>query len=395
MRTILYTGKGGVGKTSIAAATALRCAEMGHKTIILSTDLAHSLADSLDVPLGAEVREVAPNLWAQEVDVYHEVHRHWGSIQSYIMSIFTWRGLDEVIAEEMTIFPGMEELSSLLLISRYQKENNYDVCIVDCAPTGETLRLLSFPEVARWWLKNILPMQRRVSQVFRPVARHLTDMPLPDDALFASIQDFLSKLDDMRTLLSDPEQASVRLVLNPEKMVIKEAQRTYTYLNLYNYGVDAIICNRIMPENATEGYFAAWKGIQAKYGQLIEECFSPLPILRTPLFSEEVVGFERLGRLADAAFGTDDPSKLLYHGRAHSVAKDGDDYILSLPLPLASKPEIEMLRAGEELVIRIGAQRRNILLPRQLMALEVREAKFDAGVLRIRFAAPATAQPPQ
>ena len=394
MRTILYTGKGGVGKTSIAAATALRCAEMGHKTIILSTDLAHSLADSLDVPLGAEVREVAPNLWAQEVDVYHEVHRHWGSIQSYIMSIFTWRGLDEVIAEEMTIFPGMEELSSLLLISRYQKENNYDVCIVDCAPTGETLRLLSFPEVARWWLKNILPMQRRVSQVFRPVARHLTDMPLPDDALFASIQDFLSKLDDMRTLLSDPEQASVRLVLNPEKMVIKEAQRTYTYLNLYNYGVDAIICNRIMPENATEGYFAAWKGIQAKYGQLIEECFSPLPILRTPLFSEEVVGFERLGRLADAAFGTDDPAKLLYHGRAHSVAKDGDDYILSLPLPLASKPEIEMLRAGEELVIRIGAQRRNILLPRQLMALEVREAKFDAGVLRIRFAASATAQPP-
>ncbi len=386
MRTILYTGKGGVGKTSVAAASALRCAQLGYKTIVLSTDLAHSLADSLDVTLGAEPRQVAPNLWAQEVDVYHEVHRHWGTLQDYVYKMLTWRGLDEIIAEEMTIFPGMDELSSLLLITRYEQEGNYDVCIVDCAPTGETLRLLSFPEVARWWLKNILPVQRRVSQVIRPVVKRVTDIPMPDDAVFEAVQHFLTRLDEVHTLLADPERSTVRLVLNAEKMVIKEAQRTYTYLNLYNYNVDAIICNRIIPDAATNGYFGAWKEIQGKYTHLVEECFAPLPILRTPMFDEEVVGLRMLGKLADAAFEAGDPAKVLFRGQTHTLAKDGDSYVLSIPLPLVTKPEIEMLRAGDELVLRIGSQRRNIVLPRAVAALETREAKFEAGVLRVRFA---------
>lgn len=386
MRTILYTGKGGVGKTSAAAASALRCAQLGHRTIVLSTDLAHSLADSLDTKLAAEPVRVRENLWAQEVDVYHEIHRHWGKIQEYIMGVLTWRGLNEMIAEEMTIFPGMEELSSLLLITRYQQEGKYDVCIVDCAPTGETLRLLSFPEVARWWLKNILPVQRRVSQVIRPVAKRLTDMPLPEDEVFESIRDFLGRLDDMRRLLSDPERSTVRLVLNPEKMVIKEAQRTYTYLNLYDYNVDAIICNRIIPESVEDSYFQTWKDIQGRNSQLVEECFSPIPILRTPLFGEEVVGLGMLERMASAAFGDDDPAKLYFRGKTHYVKKEGDAYLLTIPLPLASKPDVEMLRAGDELVIRVGSQRRNVALPRALLALEVREAKFADDELRIRFA---------
>ena len=386
MRTILYTGKGGVGKTSVAAASALRCAQLGHRTIVMSTDLAHSLADSLDVKLGAEPREVAPNLWAQEVDVYHEVHRHWGTLQEYVFKMLTWRGLDETIAEEMTVFPGMDELSSLLLITHYQHEGNYDVCIVDCAPTGETLRLLSFPEVARWWLKNILPVQRKVSQVIRPVVRRVTDMPLPDDSVFEAVQQFLSRLDAVHALLSDPDQSTVRLVLNAEKMVIKEAQRTYTYLNLYNYNVDAIICNRIIPDSAGDGYFGTWKDIQSKYTHLVEECFAPLPILHTPLFDEEVVGLRMLEKLAKSAFGDEDPAKLLFRGQTHTIAKEGDTYVLSIPLPLATKPEIEMLRAGDELVVRIGTQRRNIVLPRTLVALETREAKFEDGVLRVRFA---------
>jgi arsenite/tail-anchored protein-transporting ATPase len=385
MRTILYTGKGGVGKTSTAAATALRCAKLGHRTIVLSTDLAHSLADSLDRKLAAEPLLVAENLWAQEVDVYHEIHRHWGAIQDYIANLFAWRGLDEAIAEEMTVPPGMEELSSLLLISRYARDAEYDVCIVDTAPTGETLRLLSFPEVARWWVRNIMPLSRRVSQVLSPVARRLTDMPMPSGDVFDSVQSFLERLDAMHQLLSDPTQSTVRLVVNPEKMVIKEAQRTFTYLNLYGYSVDAIVCNRILPDAVGDDYFGNWKDIQRKYFELIQESFEPIPIFRTPLFDEEMVGERMLGKLADAAYGDLDPTGVLYQGRVQVVTKEGDGYVLSLALPLASKPDIEMMRLGEDLVVRVGNQRRNVVLPRALVGLEVRDAKFEEGHLRVRF----------
>ena len=386
MRTILYTGKGGVGKTSTAAATALRCAKLGYKTVVLSTDLAHSLADSLDIPLAAEPTEVAENLWAQEVDVYHEIHRHWGSIQDYIANLFAWRGLDEAVAEEMTVPPGMEELSSLLLINRYARESLYDVCIVDTAPTGETLRLLSFPEVARWWVRNLMPISRRVSQVLSPVARRLTDMPMPSGDVFDSVQSFLERLDAMHQILADPKQSTVRLVVNPEKMVIKEAQRTFTYLNLYGYSVDAIVCNRIIPDDVQEGYFGNWKDIQRKYFELIKESFEPLPIFRTPMFEDEMVGERMLNRLADAAYGDVDPTQIFYHGRAQVVTKEGDGFVLTLALPLVSKPDVEMMRAGEELIVRVGNQRRNVVLPRALAALEVRDAKFEAGHLRVRFA---------
>lgn len=388
MRIILYTGKGGVGKTSVAAATALRCAELGHKTIVISTDPAHSLADSLDRPIGALPVKLDQNLWAQEVDIYHEVKEHWGVIQKYVMSLFSWRGMDEMVAEEMSIFPGMEELASLLLITRYYEAASYDCVIVDAAPTGETLRLLSFPEVSSWWLRNIFPFQRKVYQVVKPVIRPFTDMPLPNDDMLETVKDFLEELEKMHKLLSDRSIASVRLVLNPEKMVIKETQRTFTYLNLYSYGVDLIVCNRLIPGSVTDSYFAQWKGIQSKYLQMVEEAFAPLPILKVPLFSQEVVGERMLRMMSKRLFDNSDPSAVFFQGRSHTIEKAKDGYVLTIPLPFAHKDELDLVRTGEDLFARVGKQRRNILLPRALIGLDIDGAKFENDSLKVRFVEP-------
>ena len=385
MRTILYTGKGGVGKTSVAAATALRCAQQGQRTLVISTDSAHSLADSFDVSIGPEPREIAPLLWGQEVDVFHEIREHWGTIQKYLLGIFAWRGLNEIVAEEMATFPGMEELSSLLLITRYEQMQRFDVIVIDCAPTGETLRLLSFPEISRWWLKNIFPVQRKAYHLIRPMVRPFTDMPLPNDDLFDSIQRIFGELEDMHRILSDPSRSTVRLVVNPEKMVVKESQRTFTYLNLYGYTVDAVVVNRLFPSTIQDHYFDQWKTIQDRNWQLIEECFAPLPILRAPLFSEEVVGARMLGQLADQVFGDHDPAAQMYPGRVQKVLKEDDEFILLLPLPLVEKSEIDLRQAGDELVVQIGNQRRNVALPRALAGLNVSEAKLTDNQLRIVF----------
>ena len=385
MRIILYTGKGGVGKTSVAAATALRCAQQGYRTIVLSTDTAHSLADSFDMSLGAEPVLVAPNLWGQEVNIYHEVKEHWGTIQAYVQSVFTWQGLDQIVAEEMAVFPGMEELSSLLLITHYYDQKQYDVIIVDCAPTGETLRLLSFPEVARWWLKNIFPIQRQAYKIIRPVMRPFTNLPIPGDDVLESMKDFLIALDRMHGLLADQELSTVRLVLNPEKMVIKEAQRTYTYLNLYGYKTDAIICNRVIPESVENGYFRGWKEIQEKYGRLVDESFAPLPILRAPFFEQEVVGLEMLGRMADSLFDDTDPARVYYHGVTQKIERQEGGYLLSIPLPFATKDEVELVRKGEDLMVTVGNWKRNLILPHALVGLETLGAKMDNETLRIRF----------
>lgn len=385
MRIILFTGKGGVGKTSVAAATALRCAAQGHRTVVLSTDAAHSLGDSFDVQLSAMAKQIGSNLWAQEVDVFYEVKEHWGTIQRYLTALLAWRGLDEIVAEEMSIFPGMEELASLILITRYHEQSAYDVAVVDCAPTGETLRLLAFPEVAGWWLKNILPIQRRAYQVLRPVVRPFTDMPLPGEDMFDSVKDFLTELGKMHRLLSDPELSSVRLVLNPEKMVIKEAQRTYTYLNLYGYNTDAIVCNRLIPRTVHDSYFDTWKELQERYYQLVEECFTPLPILKVPLFDTEVVGSQMLELMAESIYGTSDAAAVAFHGRRHSVEKVDGGYALSIPLPFITKQEIELTRNGDELIAHIGNHRRNIVLPRALTNLAIKDARLEEGVLRIRF----------
>lgn len=394
MRIILYTGKGGVGKTSVAAASAIRASELGHRTLVMSTDPAHSLGDALDIDLGGGApKDIAPRLWAQELDVFREVDAHWGKLQEWLRILMAWRGLDEIIAEEMAVLPGMEELSGLLYLLTYHDEHAYDCVIVDCAPTGETLRLLSFPEVMSWWLQHIFPIQRAATKIARPILRRVTDLPLPSDDVFDAAQDILIKLERMRDILTDPKNASVRLVMNPEKMVIKEAQRTYTYLNLYGYFTDAVVVNRILPQEGSSGYFEKWRESQRRYIDLVEEAFSPLPILSARLMRDEVVGIERLQEFSQVIYDGLDPTAVMYEGVAQDIRQEGDAYVLSLALPFVSKEDIRLARMGDELVVHIGNQKRNLILPRALVGTEQAGAKMEGNRLEIRFRKHSAAQP--
>src|SRR5205823_3209760 len=301
-RIIVYTGKGGVGKTSVAAATAALSAQLGHRTIVLSTDIAHSLADSFDRPLGSEPVQIAPNLWGQESDVFHNVRKYWGTIQSYVSSVFQWRGLDAVVAEEMTILPGMDELSSLLWIAEHHDKGEYDVIVVDAAPTGETLRLLSLPEAGEWWLEHIFPIQRQVARLAGPIIGRVVGVPTPKDAVFEAGEELFRRLQHLHDILTDPARSSVRLVLNLEKMVIKEAQRTFTYFHLFGYPTDLVVVNRVLPSGMT-GFLMQWQEIQERYMPIVHESFAPVPLKTAPLFEQEVVGLDMLYRLGSALFG--------------------------------------------------------------------------------------------
>lgn len=385
MRIILYTGKGGVGKTSVAAATALRCAELGYRTIVLSTDAAHSLADSFDLPIGKEPVALAPKLWGQEIDVLYQMDKYWGTVQEYFRSILQWRGVDELIADEVSVLPGMEELAALLQIVHLAETHKYDVIIVDCAPTGETLKLLSLPEVARWYLTHIFPMERMAMRIASPLMRNITDIPMPDDQVFATIKELIQQLDRMHKLLSDTKTSSVRIVLNPEKMVIKESQRTFTYINLYGFACDLVVSNRVLPDSVTDEYFAALKEAQARYGQMITESFTPVPIFQVPFLDQEVVGVEMLHRVANILYGEQDPSRVFYPGSPQEIVKNGKGYLLKLSLPFASKSDVHITRAGDELAISVGNFRRNTILPRALAALQVEKAKMDQGKLVVSF----------
>ncbi len=385
MRIILYTGKGGVGKTSVAASTALRSAKLGYKTVAISTDAAHSLADSLDTKLGSEAVQVADSLWALEPDVGESIKAHWGTVREWLAAIMAWRGMTGVLADEMAILPGMEELTNLLYILDYYEKGDFQTIIVDCAPTGETLRLLSFPEVLHWWMEKLFPIERKAAGLIRPLAKRLTDIPIPDDRVFASAEDLFGQIERMHVLLTDPRKTSVRLVLNPEKMVIKEAQRTHTYLNLYGYHTDLIVCNRVIPQEVKDGYFAGWKEIQRKHMLTIEEAFAPVPILNVPLFDREVGGLKMLEVMGEAIFGDRDPTDVFFKGKSHEIEKRNGYYLLSLELPFVSRDQIGLVQNGDELVITVGQYKRNIILPRSLVGLSVTEAKFVANSLNIKF----------
>lgn len=386
MRIILYTGKGGVGKTSVAAATAVRCAALGYRTIVLSTDAAHSLADSFDLPIGKDPIELAPKLYGQEIDVLYQMDKYWGKVQEYFRSILQWRGVDELIADEVSVLPGMEELAALLQIVHLADSGKYDVIIVDCAPTGETLKLLSLPEVARWYLTHIFPVERMAMRFASPLMRNLTDIPMPDDDVFATIKELIQQLDRMHKLLSNTKTSSVRIVLNPEKMVIKESQRTFTYINLYGFACDLVVSNRVLPDSITDEYFAALKEAQARYGQLITESFAPVPIYQVPFLDQEVVGLQMLQRVAKILYGAQDPSQVFYQGSPQEIVKNGKGYLLKMNLPFATKSDVHLTRAGDELAISVGNFRRNAILPRALAALEVEKAKMEEGKLVVSFA---------
>lgn len=394
MRILLYTGKGGVGKTSMSAATALRCAQLGYRTVVLSTDPAHSLGDSFDTRIGSKLTELAPNLWGQEIDLLVQMDQYWGRVQNYLHTLFAWQGMDSLVAEETAVLPGMEELASLMQISSLADGGQYDVIIIDAAPTGSTLQLLSFPEMARWYIEKIFPFQRKTIEIARPLVKRLSDMPIPDADVFDSIEELVGYLERISALLSNSAISSMRLVLNPEKMVVKEAQRAYTYLNLYGYAVDAVVCNRVFPAQLSDHYFDQWKAAQASNLQLVQECFHPLPILQVPFFTQEVTGQIMLYQMAEAVFGPNpvrggggDPTQKYYQGKPQEIARKDGHYVLSIPLPLVERSEVHLHRSVfDELVVRIGNWKRNISLPLGLARLDIAAARYEGDFLNIYFA---------
>ena len=391
MRIILYTGKGGVGKTSIAAATAVKSAQNGLKTLVVSTDPAHSLGDSFDrklspEPVAIQDARVGANLWAQEIDAIHEAEQGWGKVQEYLTALFTSKTIKDITTEELTVFPGMEDLLSLLRILKYYQEKTFDLIVIDCAPTGETLALLSFPDMLRWWMDKLFPLKRKALKIVGPVAGPLLGVPMPSDGVMGEIERIYNQLDEMRQIFSDRATTSIRIVVNPEKMVIKEAQRSFTYLNLYDYNIDAIIVNKVIPDSVADDYFKVWKDIQKKYREQIESSFAPVPLRDAPLFENEIVGLAMLARLGDALFGAADPAAIQYNKRTQQVIREKDgEYTLALYMPFVAKQDLALNQKGDELIIRAGAVKRNITLPRTLLNYVILGAKFDAETLKIRF----------
>ena len=387
MRVILYTGKGGVGKTTVAAATAVRCARLGYRTLVISTDAAHSLGDSLDREVGDQPTEVAPNLWAQEVNALHELEDHWERIHSYLTALFSSQeGVDDIVAEELASPPGMEEVASLMQIKHHKSDGRFDVLIVDCAPTGETLQLLAFPDVARWYLNKIFPIQRTIAKVARPVVQPFTKIPLPGDDIFGHVKDLLLDLESMKQILGDPKVCTVRIVLNLEKMVVKEAQRAFTYLSLYDYLTDMVVVNRMLPPEVTDDYFDAWRRAQARYSEAVDQAFSPVPILRTKLFDHEIVGIDRLTELADSIYGEDDPARIYHRAVSQKLQKVGDHYVLRLQLPFVGKEDVDITHREGELYVTVGPYKREISLPRVLNGKKVTRGKLEEGMLSVTFA---------
>jgi len=389
MRVILMTGKGGVGKTSVAAATGLRCAELGYRTLVLSTDPAHSLADSFDQELSHDPRLVRENLWGAELDALMELEGNWGAVKRYITQVLQARGLEGVEAEELAILPGMDEIFSLVRMKRHYDEREYDVLIIDSAPTGTALRLLSLPEVAGWYMRRFYkPLQKMsaaLRPLFEPIFKPIAGFSLPTNEVMDAPYEFYQQLEALETVLTDSSQTSVRLVTNPEKMVIKESLRAHAYLSLYNVGTDLVIANRIIPDQVTDPFFQRWKENQQQYRQEIHDNFSPLPIKEVPLYSEEMCGLAALDRLKETLYAGEDPTQVYYKETTLRVVQDQNQYSLEVYLPGIPKSQVELSKTGDELNIRIGNHRRNLVLPQALASLQPTGAKMEEDYLKIRF----------
>jgi arsenite/tail-anchored protein-transporting ATPase len=387
-RTILYTGKGGVGKTSVAAATARIAAAQGVDTVVLSTDPAHSLADCLEVQIGSEPTQIGERLWAQQVAAQDEMERNWAAVQDWLGEMLLERGVDRISAEELTVPPGMDELFSLLQIKRHHEDGRFGCVIVDCAPTGETLRLLSFPDVARWWLQKVFPQSSQMLNAARPFARAMLDVTLPGEAVLDDVQRLVRNLIAMNEILRDNESVSVRLVMTPDRMVVDEARRTFTYLNLYGYLTDAVIVNRVFPEEVG-AYFGPWRERQLAALADVQDAFAPVPVLRAPYFGEEVVGGEMLDRLGARVFEGLDPSAVLHDALTQELVVGADAAELRLDLPFAEKGDISLKKIGLELVVRIDGHKRTLMLPPALGDYRPTGASFDGAALHVTFDGPA------
>jgi arsenite-transporting ATPase len=386
LRILLFTGKGGVGKTTTAAATALQCAEAGQRTIVLSTDPAHSLADAYGIELGDHPREIAPNLWGQQLDTQARMEDSWVEIQAWLQDVFQWAGVAAIEAEELSVIPGLDEIFSLSDIKGYASSGEWDVIVVDCAPTAETLRLLSLPEIMRWYMDRVFPMSRKVNKVVSPLLGRVAGLPTPGDDVFGSASRFYERLDGVRELLTDTATTSVRLVVNPERLVVAEARRTHTYLSLFGYRVDAVVANRLLPDAVSDPWFDAWRERHAEHLTAITDGFAPLPILRAELAADELVGVDALRGFAAGLYDGLDPAAVLHPGEPLSVIRKGTGYELTIELPFADKDELELGRRDDELLIRVGSHRRALLLPDSLRHRPVGAASLRDGRLRVTFA---------
>jgi len=391
LRIIFFAGKGGVGKTSVSAATGIKAAEMGHKTVVMSLDVAHSLADIFDLERDlldknkGEPIKINDKLYIQELDIQEEIQRYWGDIHKYLSSILYTTGLDEVLAEELAVLPGMEEISLLLYINKYVKEKEFDVILLDCAPTGESLRFISIPTTLEWYMNKVFKLERTLIKYVRPVAKRVVDIPLPDDDYFQAIEDLFIKLKGVDQILEDPEITTVRLVTNPEKVVLKETQRAFMYFCLYKMSIDAIIMNRMLPDKIKDDYFKDWiQGQRYHFGEA-KNFFSPVPIFPVDLFTGEVIGYNALKQLADQIYKNENPLQRFLDHEPYRLIKENGNYRLKLKLPFISKKDVELNKLHEELVIRIGGFKRHIMLPRQVASLNVVKAKMEGEYLNVLF----------
>ena len=392
MRILLFSGKGGVGKTSLAAATGLRLAELGYRTLVMSIDPAHSLADSFDMELElfhthtSDPLPIRDGLSIFELNIQKEVKRHWQQISSYVISVLRTTGISDVEAEELAILPGMEELSAMMYINQYRRENSYDVVVLDAAPTAESMRFISMPTTLDWYMKHIFPFQRNLLKAVRPIANRVAPFELPTDSYFANIRDLFQKLEGVDEVMEDPQQTSVRLVTNPEKMVLRETQRAFVYFSLHGLTVDNVIVNRLLPVEVKDTWFAEWHNSQDSVLRELEEYFAPVPVRRVPLFSHEVLGLQRLQEVANVLYAEgEDPSAVTQTEKPYTFVKRDGLYEVRLRLPFATKGEVGLFKKGDELVVEVGTLRRHIGLPRSMATLVPARARLENRLLTVEM----------
>jgi arsenite-transporting ATPase len=391
MRMMLYAGKGGVGKTCVAGATGIITARAGLKTLVMSLDPAHSLSDAFDLDRSLMDKnrgrpiQAGDNLWVQELDVHEEINKYWSEVHSYISLLLNTSGIDDILAEELAVLPGMEELSALLYINKYVKDQLYDVIVLDCAPTAESIRFISMPTALEWYMKKVFRLERKIFGYVRPVARRMVDIPLPEDKYFANIESLYIRLKGVDQLLTDPETTSVRLVTNPEKMVLRETQRAFMFFSLHHTSIDAIIVNRVFPSGLEEGYLKVWGNNQQKYLDLAETYFNPLPIFKAPLYDSEILGYEKLLEFGENLYQGQDPTQIFFEQKPYQFLKNDEQNSIKLHLPFITKKEIDLIKIGDELIIKIGNFKKNIVLPRAYAVLEPRKALLEEDYLLIEF----------
>ena len=392
MRILLFSGKGGVGKTSLAAATGVKLAKLNYRTLVMSIDPAHSLADAFDLDTDlfhvqtSDPLAINERLSIQELNIQKEIKRHWQEISSYVSSVLRTTGISGVEAEELAILPGMEELSAMMYINQYRREQRYDVIVLDAAPTAESMRFISMPTTLDWYMKHIFPFQRNLLKAVRPIANRVAPFELPPDTYFGNIRDLFQKLEGVDDIMEDPQITSVRLVTNPEKMVLRETQRAFVYFSLHGLTIDTVVVNRLLPAEVSDTWFNEWHQSQETILHEIEEYFAPVPVKRVPLFSHEVLGKQRLEELARVLYAEDeDPSAVTRTEKPYTFGKSDGLYEIRVLLPFATKGEVELFKKGDELVVQIGTFRRHIGLPRSMAALAPSRAKLESKVLTVEM----------